>query len=411
MPAAASNEQLTCVCAQGKQRYCARSLSRERKRSTRACSTCAPRRAGWSRSIPYKTPLRQRDVPLLRRTAVFWHASRGLQREVGVCVCAHAIAPPHALPQEEEQHARLRSARAAPRWFESVHSLWKHKAPAKRPSRSVHGRVLTCQPRPPPSSLLTHVRNIKNATVRALSLSGGSAARSLAACARRAALVGVSPCPTKAHCPSETPISLSERPCSDVAATASIKQLSCACTQEKAPPRALSLSGGGASHALASCARRAALVGVGPCPLKAHCANETPLSLGARPCSDMPAAASSEQLTCACAQVKKRHCARSLSLSGRSAARALAARARPAALVGVGPYPMKTYCASEKALSLSERSVNGRALTCQPRPPTRSRSSRVRTCVRATARSPSGGCAARTLSKCARRAALVGVGT
>ena len=129
------------------------------------------------------------------------------------------------------------------------------------------------------------------------------------------------------------------------------------CARKIAPLRALSLSlsRGSAARVLEARARCAALVGLGPCPMKTHCASETALSLGAWPCSGNPAATSNEQLTCACEQVKKRHCARSLSLSGGSAARALVARALAAALVGVGPCPMEAHCASGTALSLGER--------------------------------------------------------
>ena len=46
VPAAASNEQLSCAYAQAKMRLCA--LSVGRRRSTRACGVCGPRRVGWS---------------------------------------------------------------------------------------------------------------------------------------------------------------------------------------------------------------------------------------------------------------------------------------------------------------------------------------------------------------------------
>ena len=188
------------------------------------------------------------------------YASRGLQREVGVHVSAHAIAPPQALPQEDAQHARLRSARAALRWLESVHTSWKPSAPAKRPSRSVHGRVSTCQPRPPTSSLVAHVRKKKSATARALSLSGGSTARALAARVRPDALVGSDPCPMEPHCASETALSLSERPCSDMPAADSSEQLSCARAQVKKRHCARSLSIGRKRRARAcsACAPRRA---------------------------------------------------------------------------------------------------------------------------------------------------------
>ena len=105
------------------------------------------------------------------------------------------------------------------------------------------------------------------------------------------------------------------------------------------------------------------------------------ISLGARPCSDMPAAASTEQLTCACAQVKKRHCVRFLSL-GRRPARALSACARPAALVGVGPCPMEPTSPAKRP----SRSVHGHIPTCQPRPPTSSLLAYMRKENSATAR-------------------------
>ena len=135
-----------------RERATARSLSRGRRRATRACGVCVPRRASWSRFIPYETPLRQRDGPLPRCTAVLRRASRGLQRAAGVRVCAHANVPPNALSREEAQHARMRRARAAPRWLEFVPALWKPTAPRRRPFLSVHGRAPTCQPRPPTSS-------------------------------------------------------------------------------------------------------------------------------------------------------------------------------------------------------------------------------------------------------------------
>ena len=105
----------------------------------------------------------------------------------------------------------------------------------------MHGRVLTRQPRPLTSSLLTHVRKKKSATSRALSLGRKRSTGACGACARCAALVRVSLCLMNTHCASFTAISLGARLCSDMPAAASIKQLSCACAQQKTPPRALSL--------------------------------------------------------------------------------------------------------------------------------------------------------------------------
>ena len=53
-----------------------------------------------------------------------------------------------------------------------------------------------------------------------------------------------------------------------------------------------SVSEGDAAYELAARVRRAALVGVGPWPVKAHYASEKALSIRARPCPDMLAAVS-----------------------------------------------------------------------------------------------------------------------
>ena len=71
--------------------------------------------------------------------------------------------------------------------------------------------------------------------------------------------------------------------------------------------------------------------------MKAYYASETALFLGARPCSDVLAAAFNEQPAFACAHTRLRH--RTLSL-GRSAACTVAACACRAALVGAGFYPL-----------------------------------------------------------------------
>ena len=122
------------------------------------------------------------------------------------------------------------------------------------------------------------------------------------------------------------------------------------CTRDRDAARAP--SGGGASRAPATCARPAVLIGVGLDPMEAHCACGTALSVAARPCSDVRAAASKRAVYLRICVRKKSATACALSLSGRSAARALATCVRPAALVGVGPYPMEAHCASGTALSL-----------------------------------------------------------
>ena len=152
-----------------------------------------------------------------------------------------------SLSREEAQHAGYCRARAGPRWLELFPALWKPTAPVRRPSPSVHDHSLTCQPRPPTSSRRLRVRTRKRATAR--SLSGGGAPHALAARARCAVLVGVGSYHSNAHCASETALFLCARPCSDVPAASSNKQFSCACVQDEAPPRALSLSREEAHHA------------------------------------------------------------------------------------------------------------------------------------------------------------------
>ena len=84
-------------------------------------------------------------------------------------------------------------------------------------------------------------------------------------------------------------------------------------------------------------ARCAALIKFDPWSLEANCAIETVLSLGARPCSDVPAADSNVHQTFACAFTRTRQ--HELSLSGGGVPRALTARVRCAALIGIDWWP------------------------------------------------------------------------
>ena len=144
----------------------------------------------------------------------------------------------------------------------------------------------------------------------------------------------------------------------------SLGQVACACSA-LARHCARSLLGRGPARALATCARLAALVGVGPCPMAAHCASGMALSLGARPCSDMPAAASKRAAYLRMCARKQTDPARALSLSGGGAARAIARCARPASLVGV----VHTLWKPTVPAGRPSPSVHSRAPTCQPRPP------------------------------------------
>ena len=152
-----------------------RALFLGRRFSTHAYGVCALRRATWSRVVPYESPLRQRDGPLPRCTAVLRRASGGHQRAAGVCFCAHANASRRALSREEAHHARLRRARTMPQLSNSVSLIWKPIAPARRPSPSVHCRAPTCQRRSSTSSRRMLVRTRERVTAH--SFSGGGSAR------------------------------------------------------------------------------------------------------------------------------------------------------------------------------------------------------------------------------------------
>ena len=231
--------------------------------------------------MPYGSPLRQRDG---RSPSVHGRAPTCQPRaphEQLTCVRAQVrTAPPRALAlsREEAQHARLRRARAPPRWLESAHALWKPTAPAGRPSPSVHGRAPTCQPRAPHEQLTCVRAQVRTAPPRALALSREEAQHARLRRAR-APPRWLESAHTlwKPTAPAGRPLSLGARPCSGVQAACSTRaaDLRACASQNCATARARSLSGGGAARALATCARPAALVGVGPYPMEAHCASGT----------------------------------------------------------------------------------------------------------------------------------------
>ena len=132
--------------------------------------------------------------------------------------------------------------------------------------------------------------------------------------ARGAAMVGVGPVLMEANYVSDSALFLGARPCSDVPAVASNEQKVLARAHMRTRHCALSLSlmGGGASRALAMRSRGAALVGVGLVLMEVNYSSEATLSLGARPYSDVPAAASNEQPAFACAHTPPHHLTHSL---------------------------------------------------------------------------------------------------
>ena len=168
---------------------------------------------------------------------------------------------------------------------------------------------------------------------------------------RRATLVVVGPCATNGHYTSRKPLSFSARPWCDVPAAASKNEPLSRGMRKRA--NALSISQEEIQHArLLFRARRAALVVVGPRAANAHCSSWKPLSSGARPWCDVPAAASKNEPAFAW-HMQARHCGRCL--SGGGAVREIAACARRAVLVVVGLCPVKGHCTGGKPLSFGAR--------------------------------------------------------
>ena len=165
------------------------------------------------------------------------------------------------------------------------------------------------------------------------------------------------------------------------------------------------LSGGGAAREFAARVRRAALVVGSPCTKQGYCTGESPLSLGARPWYDVPAAAYQNLLAFAW------HGAR-----GRTTAFAVSrTEAHHASLLSARAVPRWLWCLRAQAKgNVPARdlfpSACGRGATCQMRLPKISRHSRDTRGRAATSLGLSGGGTAREFAACVRRAALVVVG-
>ena len=126
------------------------------------------------------------------------------------------------------------------------------------------------------------------------------------------------------------------------------------------------LSGVGAARDLAGRARRAALAVVGLSAMQEHCTGERPLPFDARPLCDEPAAASNAHSAFAWHARARKFASY---LSGGSAARELAARARRAALILVGSCHTQRHCPGESSLSFGGRpwyDVPAAAFNTQP---------------------------------------------
>ena len=160
------------------------------------------------------------------------------------------------------------------------------------------------------------------------------------------------------------------------------------------------LCGGGATRKRAAFARSAALVVVGPCPLRVSCSGERPLSFSARPWFGVLAAVSKPQPVIAW-HVRAFHCGRYL--SGGGAARKFAERTLHVALGVVGLCATKGRCAADRPLSLGARRwFDVPAAASKPQPAV-AWCAQVRDHVRCLSR----GGAARKLTERTRHAALV----
>ena len=392
MPAAASNAKPAPRVT--RRRRAALAVS-GRRRSTRACCACAPCRAGCGRSSLQRA-LRRREASLLRRAPVVRRASCGLQRQASAAWLARRRRAALAVSGEEAQHSSLLRARRAalvvvgPCLEKALH---RREASLLRraPWCDVPAAASNAKPAP-------RVTRRRRAGARCL---WEEAQHSSLLRARRAALVVVGYALSKGTAPARG-LSPSARAVVRRASCGLQRQASAACHAAQARLRSLSL--GRRRSTRACCARAPCRAGCGRLyAYEGHCAGERPLSFGARPWCDVPAAASNAKPA---PLVARRTRAGARCLWGGGAALELAARARRAALVVVGSSPTKERCTA-RGLSPSAR---GRGATCQLRPPTPSQRRVARAAQARCARCLWGGDAALELAACARRAALVVVG-
>ena len=258
------------------------------------------------------------EGPLFRCTAALRRASRGLRRAAGVRLCAHASAP--HFDRRRSTHACVMRAPCRADWSRSMSNekpLCHPKGPFSRCTTVL--RCTSCGLRPPVGECVcVHA----NAPPRARSREEAQHARSRRACAAPP-LLGVGSCPIKAHCTSEADLfsvhgrALTYQPWPPT----SSRRLRVR-TLERATRFSL-----GRRRSTRACGVRAPhrTGRSGTCSLEAHCAIETALFLGARTCSDVPAAASDDQPAFACAHTRTRY--RALSHGRRRSTRACFVRA------------------------------------------------------------------------------------
>ena len=256
-------------------------LSLGRRRRTRAVCTRAPCRAGCGRPMPYASTLPRREASLLRRAVVVRRASCGLQHTADFCV-AHTGAPLRWLSLGSRRSTRACCTRVPCCTGVIYPNPMQRRRIGKRPLSlsappwyDVPAAASNAQP-----TFASHMRTRRCAGC----LSGGGAARELAARARHAAMAVVGLCYMQGHRTGERPLSFGARPWCDVPAAASEGQPAFA-WHARARVRHCDgcLSGGGAARELSARARRAALAVSSPCYMQKHYTGERPLSFGARP--------------------------------------------------------------------------------------------------------------------------------
>ena len=301
----------------------------------------------------------------------------------------------------EAQHSSLLRVRAVPRSMWSVFTLSNGAATARCFSlrRKTVVRCASCglQPKPAP-------RGSRGAGAAALAVSGEETQHSsLLRSACRAALVVVGPYPAKRRCAGERPPSFGARR----GATCQLQPpASCQRRVTRATlarRRSLSLGRRHSTRALLR-ARRATLV----CSLLAsyqRALRQREASLFRRAAVVRRASCGLQLQACA-AWLARRRCGGARCLWGGDAALELAARARGAAMVVIGPHPANGCCDGKMLLSFGARpwcDVPAAASNVKPAP----RGLRRR---RVCARCLWGGGAALELASRARRAALVVTG-
>ena len=230
------------------------------RRSTRACRTRTPCRAGCGRFRSCERALYRRKASLLRCKTVVRRVSCGLQRQRKASLrVARPRAPLRWLSFGKRRSTRTRRVRTPcragcdpPRHYDRTMHRRRHPSFVARPWCDVPAAASDAHP-----AFAWHVC----ARHCASCLSGGGAARELVAHGRRATVIVIDLGTANGHCTGGTPLFFVARPWCDVSAAASNPQPAFA-WHVRARHFAACLSGGGGARELAARARRAAPVAI-----------------------------------------------------------------------------------------------------------------------------------------------------